>query len=140
MAIADYGPLQSEDDTRSLEITSLKPAGKTLLARFKSIGDRSAAEQIRNVALYVSRDRLPEPATEEFYHADLIGLRAQTKDGAAIGTVVAIHNFGAGDLLELQPAGRAASLMLPFTAATVPVIDIAGGRIVVTPPDEIFEA
>jgi 16S rRNA processing protein RimM len=140
MAIADYGPLQSQDRKRSLEITSLKPGGKTLLARFKNIGDRRAAEQLRNVALYVSRERLPEPAMEEFYHADLIGLRAQTMDGEALGTIVAIHNFGAGDLLELQPADRSASLLLPFTSTSVPVVDIVGGRIVVVPPDEVFEA
>jgi 16S rRNA processing protein RimM len=134
MAIADYGPLQTKDSKQSLEIVSLRPTAKALAARFKGVDDRTAAERLRNVELYVSRARLPAPSAEEFYHADLIGLTALTRDGAEFGTVVAIHDFGAGDLLELRPAGTALTVMLPFNALTVPLVDIGGGRIVIDPP------
>ena len=84
---------------------------------------RRGADELR---LYVPRERLPQPADDEFYHADLVGLAAMTANGAAFGTVKAVHNFGAGDLLEIEPAGGGATVMLPFTEATVPAIDIAG--------------
>jgi 16S rRNA processing protein RimM len=139
MAIADYGPLQSKDGKQLLEIISLRPAGKALAARFKGVEDRATAQRLRNVDLYVSRARLPGPSAEEYYHADLIGLTALTRDGAEFGTVVAIHDFGAGDLLELRRAGRSSTVMLPFTALTVPVVDIASGRIVIDPPQGLVE-
>ena len=139
VAIADYGLLQTKDGKQSLEILSLRPAGKALAARFKGVDDRTAAERLRNVELYVLRDRLPTPSAEEFYHADLIGLSALTRDGAEFGTVVAIHDFGAGDLLELRPAGRSLTVMLPFNALTVPLVDIGGGRIVIDPPQGLVE-
>jgi 16S rRNA processing protein RimM len=134
MAIADFGPLENKDCTQSFEIETVRPAKNVLVARFKGVGDRSAAERLCNIELYVPRERLPAPAADEFYHADLIGLTAVTTAGEPIGTVVAIHNFGAGDVLELQPAGQLATVMLPFTAAAVPVVDVAGGRIVIDPP------
>jgi 16S rRNA processing protein RimM len=139
VAIAHYGPLRSKDGKRSLEIEALRPAPHGLVARFKGIFDRTAAEQLRNLELYVSRDRLPPPAADEFYHADLIGLKAITKNGGDFGTVVAIHNFGAGDVLELCPGGRSSTVMLPFTASTVPVIDIGAGRMIID-PQGLFEA
>jgi 16S rRNA processing protein RimM len=134
MAIADYGPLQSNDGKRSLEIESLRSARNVLVARFKGVSDRAAAEQLRNLDLYVSRDRLPKPGADEFFHADLIGLRVVTKDGGEFGTVVAIHKFGAGDILELRQGGGSSTVMLPFTDVTVPVVDVVGGRIVIDPP------
>ena len=85
------------------------------------------------------RERLPPLAADEFYHADLIGLSAVTVDGADIGTVVAIHDFGAGDILELKPQGGGTTIMVPFTAAFVPSIDLASGRIVVAPPEDAAE-
>jgi 16S rRNA processing protein RimM len=139
MAIADYGPLRSKDSKHSLEIESLRPARNGLVARFKGVCDRNAAEQLRNLELYVSRGRLPQPGTDEFYHADLIGLKAVTRNGGEFGTVVAVHNFGAGDLLELRPDGSSSTIMLPFTAATVPVVDIAAGRMIVDPPQGLLE-
>jgi 16S rRNA processing protein RimM len=136
MAIADYGALESEDGALSLTLETVRPTKDALVARFKGIDDRSAAERLRNVELYVPRDRLPAPTAGEFYHADLIGLAAVTSDGAAFGTVVAVHDFGAGDILELQPRTGGATIMLPFTDAFVPSVDMAGGRIVVKPPEE----
>ena len=134
MAVRDYGPLQSEDGTVSVEIEALRPAKGHLVARLRGVADRNAAERLANLRLFVPRERLPPPAADEFYHADLIGLRAVTADGTEIGTVVAMHDFGAGDILELQPLAGGTTIMLPFTDAFVPSIDIAGGRIIVVPP------
>src|SRR5881628_2877724 len=102
MAIKDYGPLEAEDG-RSFAIESLRPGKKFLVARLAGVNDRTAAEALRNLDLYVPRARLPKPAAEEFYHADLIGLAAVTRDGRPLGTVVAVHDFGAGDLVEVRP-------------------------------------
>jgi 16S rRNA processing protein RimM len=134
MAVAHYGALESEDGKHSFEIEAIRPAKDTLVVRFKGIADRTAAEKLRNLNLFVPRGRLPAPQPDEFYHADLVGLVAVTADGVEVATVVAVQNFGAGDLLELRPAGRRNTVLLPFTAQTVPVVDIAGGRIVVDPP------
>lgn len=135
---AHYGPLETEDRSRSLEIETLRPGKNDFLVRFRGIEDRTAAEALRNVALFVARERLPAPEEGEFYHADLIGLAAVTRDGEALGEVVALHNFGAGDIVELRLA-RGGTLMLAFDAATVPQVDIAGGRIVVVPPADAAE-
>ncbi len=134
MAVRDYGPLQSEDGSVSFEIEALRPAKGHLVARLRGVADRSAAERLANLRLFVPRERLPPPAADEFYHVDLIGLCAVTADGTEIGTVVAMHDFGAGDILELRPPAGGTTIMLPFTDAFVPSIDIAGGRIIVAPP------
>ena len=132
-AIAGYGPLETEDG-RVVQIESLRRAKDHFVAKFAGVADRSAAEQLTNIKLYVSRDRLPPVEDDEtFYHADLIGLSAVTPDGAALGTVTAVHNFGAGDLVEIKPADGGEPLLVPFTDAAVPEIDIAAGRIVVVP-------
>ena len=135
LSVARYGALEAENGQR-IEIEAVRPAKDVLVARLKGITDRNAAERLTSLRLYVARDRLPEPADDEFYHADLIGLAAMTADGASFGSVKAVHNFGAGDILEIEPAGGGATLMLPFTEAVVPVIDIAGKRIIVDPPEE----
>jgi 16S rRNA processing protein RimM len=135
MAVADYGPLTSEDGA-SFEIEALRPAKGHLVARFRGIEDRGAAERLANVRLFVPRARLPPLEADEFYHADLIGLSAVKADGIEIGTVVAVHDFGAGDILELAPQGSGTTILVPFTAAFVPSVDIARGRIVVAPPEE----
>ena len=133
MAVTSYGPLESEDGTRRFEIEMLRPSKDFFVAKLKGVGDRDAAEKLTNVKLYVTRDRLPPvDDSETFYHADLIGLAAVTPDGKPLGTVTAIHNFGAGDVIEIKPEiGEA--LLLPFTGATVPEIDIAARRMVVVP-------
>jgi 16S rRNA processing protein RimM len=134
MAVKDYGMLESEDASARFEIEALRPAKGHLIARLRGIGDRDAAKRLAKLRLYVPRTRLPPPAAEEFYHADLIGLTAVAADGTEVGTVIAVHDFGAGDILELRPAAGGPSLMLPFTDVFVPVVDIAGRRIVVAPP------
>jgi 16S rRNA processing protein RimM len=137
-AVADYGPLESEDGTQRFEIEAMRPAKDHLVARLSGVRDRDAAERLVNTSLYVARDRLPAPEPEEFYHADLIGLRAESRDGAVLATIVGIHDFGAGDLLELRPLAGGGTVLMPFNAQTVPVVDIAGGRIVIDPPQDLF--
>jgi 16S rRNA processing protein RimM len=137
-AVASYGPLETEDGKRRFEIESLRPAKDHLVVRIAGIGDRDAAEALRNTDLFVPRDRLPpieEPDT--FYHADLVGLDVVTVDGAQVGTVHAVHNFGAGDIIEIMPAGGGNPVMLQFTEATVPKVDLAARQIVVVPPAEV---
>jgi len=130
-AVADYGPFATADG-RVVEIEALRPAKDFFVARLKGVADRDAAERLRNVELFVPRERLPAPEDDdEFYHADLIGLAVVDASGAALGSVVALHNFGAGDIIEVRRAERRDTVMLPFTEAAVPQIDVAGGRIVV---------
>ena len=138
MAIKDYGALATEDGTRTFTIETLRPAKDFLVARFAGIADRTAAEQLCNLDLYIDRDRLPPADADEFYHADLIGLAVVSGDGRALGSVVALHNFGASDLIEVRPTVGNTTVMLPFTEAVVPVVDVAGGRIVVDPPAGSF--
>lgn len=133
MAVTSYGPLQSEDGTRRFEIEALRPSKDHFVARLKGVSDRNAAEALTNLKLYVSREKLPPAAEGEFYHADLVGLAAVTPDGASLGTVTAIHNFGAGDVIEIKPESGGETLLVPFTDTTVPEIDIAAGRMVVVP-------
>jgi 16S rRNA processing protein RimM len=139
LAIADYGALQTADGARSFTIEAMRGAGGTLIVRFTGVGDRTSAEKLRNIDLYVSRDCLPPPASDEYYHTDLIGLAAVGKNGRAFGTVIAVHDFGAGDILELRQPDTRDTLLLPFTEATVPEVDIAGGRIVIDPPQGLFK-
>ena len=136
-AVADYGPFETVDG-RVIEIETLRPARDFFVARLKGVADRDAAEALRNLELFVPRARLPATDdADEFYHADLIGLAVVDASGHALGTVVALHNFGAGDIIEVRCAESRETVMLPFTQATVPEIDVAGGRIVVA--TEAFE-
>jgi 16S rRNA processing protein RimM len=130
LAVKDYGPLETEDGAQTLTIETLRPQKDVLVVRFAGITDRNAAERLRNQNLYVARARLPATEADEFYHTDLIGLKVEAADGRALGTVIAVHNFGAGDLIEVKPPDGPA-VMLPFTESAVPLVDVAGGRIVV---------
>ena len=121
-----------QDGTRRFEIEAMRPAKDHFVARIAGIDDRDAAEKLRNLELYVPRARLPKIDEDDtFYHADLVGLDAVTPDGAQIGTVHALHNFGAGDIIEIAPVGGGEPLMLPFNDTTVPKIDLAAkhGRV-----------
>jgi 16S rRNA processing protein RimM len=138
LAIADYGPLETQDGRRSFEIERLRPQGEFLVAHLKGVPDRNAAETLRNVELYVSRDKFRDiDEGDEFYIADLVGLTACDRGGAALGEIVAVHNFGAGDLIELKLNGARETLLLPFSDATVPAVDIAGGKVTVELPAEV---
>jgi 16S rRNA processing protein RimM len=136
LAVKDYGPLESEDGTRRLEIAALRPVKGHFVARLVGVEDRNAAEQLTHQRLFVPRERLPPPEPDEFYHADLIGLVAVTAGGEEVGKVVAVHDFGAGAIVEIAPVGGGASMMLPFTETFVPAVDLSVGRMTVAPPLE----
>jgi 16S rRNA processing protein RimM len=136
MAVAAYGPLTAADG-RSFEIEAIRPAAGTspdmMVVRLKGVRDRTAAEKLTNLELSVAAERLPPPAVDEFYHSDLIGLSAMTIDGKLLGAIVAVPNYGAGDLIEIASA-EGSTILVPFTQSAVPEIDIAGGRVIVVPP------
>ena len=135
--IAAYGPLLLDDGPEEVEILSLTPARGVFIATLKGVEDRTAAEALKGRKLKLPRAQLPEmSADDEFYIADLIGLKVEDAEGHPIGQVTAVHDFGAGDLLEVRPAGGGATFFVPFTKETVPEVDIAGRRLVVIPPQD----
>ena len=136
LAVKHYGPLMTKDGARQFEVTHVREAKDHLVATFKGVSTRDEAERLNGLELYVPRERLPETDDDEYYHADLIGLAAVTTADQPLGKVVAIHNFGAGDIIEIAPS-QGATMMLPFTNAVVPTVDLAGGRVVVDLPEEI---
>ena len=136
LAVKRYGPLTTKDGARQFEVASARQARDHLVATLKGITSRDEAERLNGLELYVAREKLPATEEDEYYHADLIGLAAVTAAGAPLGRVVAIHNFGAGDIIEIAPPDGA-TLLLPFTNAVVPTVDLAGGRVVIELPEEI---
>ena len=134
-AIADYGPLYTEDGSRSFVVKLTRPVAGGLGARVTGIKTKEEADALRGTELYVDRARLPSLPDDEFYHSDLIGLQAVDTGGVMLGSVVAVHNHGAGDILEITGPGRKTALMLPFTLAAVPTVDLAAGRVVVDLPE-----
>lgn len=132
--IAAYGPLEDETGSRHFELKVVRVTARGVIARIAGVADRTEAEKLKGVKLFVRRDRLPEPAGGEFYRADLVGLTAVDGTGQIVGDVVGIENFGAGDLVEIKPATGGTTELIPFTVAFVPIVDIAGGRIVVNQP------
>lgn len=124
LALADYGPLYARDG-RAFQIIDIRPANTVVVVRFKGINDRNAAEALAGTELFVDRSMLPDDGEEdEFYHADLVGLEVRDDTGALIGKVVAVHNFGGGDILDVTLAGRK-GVLIPFTQAAVPEVSIA---------------
>ena len=132
--IAAYGPLTDEAGTKTFDITVVRVARKGVIARIKGVADRNAAEALRGTELYIPRDRLPEPEPDEHYHADLTGLPAYTADGDLVGEIVAVQNFGAGDLLEVRLDGQSRTEFVPFDDHFVPDIDLEAGRVTVLMP------
>jgi 16S rRNA processing protein RimM len=139
LAIATYGPLTDKSGARSVTLFSVRPQGKDMLvAKVAGVSDRTGAEALTGLELYIAREKLPAPEdVDEFYLADLVGLRAQTRAGAELGRVIAVRNFGAGDILEVAPVAGGETLMFPFTKAVVPIISITERRVVIEPPEEI---
>jgi 16S rRNA processing protein RimM len=137
-AIAAYGPLEDERGGRRLALTLTGTVRGMLIARVEGVGDRNAAERLKGTRLYLSRAALPEPKEDEYYHADLIGLAAVLRDGSTFGQVRAVHDYGAGDSLEIErPDGRL--VLVPFTEAAVPEVDMANRRLVIDPPEGLLE-
>ncbi|AMA55128.1 ribosome maturation factor RimM [Bradyrhizobium sp. CCGE-LA001] len=135
-AVRRYGPLLAKDGKRQFELATAREARDHLVATFKGVTTRDEAERLNGIELYVPREKLPATEADEYYHTDLIGLAAVTTDGDALGRVLAIHNFGAGDIIEIAPP-KGTTMLLPFSNAVVPEVDIAGGRVVIALPQEV---
>jgi 16S rRNA processing protein RimM len=133
--IAAYGPLTTKDGSRSFTLRLTRPVAGGLGARLSGVATKEEADALRGTELYADRSRLPKLPDDEFYHADLIGLQVRDTGGAVIGEVIAVQNHGAGDILEIRGIGRSSALLLPFTLATVPTVDIAGGCLVADLPE-----
>jgi 16S rRNA processing protein RimM len=135
MAIASYGALSDETGSKRYRVEALSTVKGAVLARIEGVADRTAAEAVRGLRLYVERSALPATAEREWYEADLIGLPAVGRDGRDWGKVIAFHDFGAGRTMEVSGGVESrSSVMLPFTDEVVPEIDVEGGKIVVDPP------
>ena len=135
-AMVEYGTLGNEAGTRRFDLALQSTAKGQFIARIDGVADREAAEALRGVRLYVDRDLLPEPEEpEDFYYTDLIGLSVETVDGQPFGRVRSVDDFGAGDIVDIDRVGGGTAC-LPFTRLIFPTVDIAGGRLVVDPPDE----
>jgi len=129
MAVAAYGPLSDESGKKEYRVEALSAARGAVLARIEGVADRTAAEALRGLRLFVERQRLPHTGEREWYEADLIGLEAVGTDGRDWGKVIAFHDFGAGSVMEVS-----GGVMLPFTDEAVPEIDVAGGKVLIDPP------
>ena len=136
LAVGDYGPLTTKDGARQFEVATARAAKDHLVATLKGIATREDAERLNGIELYIARDKLPATDDDEYYHADLIGLAAVNAANEPIGRVQAIHNFGAGDIIEIAPP-QGPTLLLPFTNAVVPTVDLANGHVVIELPKEI---
>jgi len=124
LAIGEYGPLQAGDG-RPFVVAHVRPAKEVVIVRFKGVESRNEAEALNGTTLYVGRDRLPDDLEEdEFYHVDLVGLRVETETGEPVGTIAAVLDFGAGEMLEVKARGEK-PVLIPFTRAAVPVVDIS---------------
>ncbi|MDH3233702.1 MAG: ribosome maturation factor RimM [Alphaproteobacteria bacterium] len=136
--IAAYGPVTDEAGSREFTLRIVGKSRGDLVIKVDGINDRNAAEALKGTQFYIARAALPEPEADEFYHADLIGLSALDEDGRTLGAVRAVHDHGAGTLIEIRST-EGAELLVPFTKAAVPSVDIAGGRIIVAPPEDVDE-
>lgn len=130
--VASYGPLYTEDGSRSFKVKLTRPIPGGFGARLSGVATKEEADALKGTRLYADRARLPKLPDDEFYHADLIGLQAVDPGGKVLGKVTAVLNHGAGDILELG-----GGLLVPFTLAAVPTVDLAAGRLIVDLPDEV---
>lgn len=137
--ITKLGVLEDEKGERQFKILSARPEKDFLVVKLEGIADRDAAKRLTHTELFVSRNRLPKPKGGRFYHSDLIGLRAEDKEGNELGVVVSVQNYGAGDLLEIRRTQGEENFLLPFADHFVPLVDTEGARVVIDLPDNFFE-
>ncbi|KMK68761.1 ribosome maturation factor RimM [Puniceibacterium sp. IMCC21224] len=138
-ALADYAPLTTEDGSRNFDVQITRTIAAGFAARLSGVRSKEEADALRGTRLFAPRDRLPSLPDDEYYHADLIGLEVCDTGGVVIGIVRAVLNHGAGDLLEIALPGQSATILLPFTLAAVPTVDLSARRIVADPPEGLFE-
>jgi 16S rRNA processing protein RimM len=136
--LAAYGPLEDAEGERRFALELAGAIKGVLLARLPGVADRNAAERLKGTRLYLPREALPDPGEEEYYHADLLGIAVVRSDGTVFGRVKAVHDFGAGDSLEIERA-EGGIVLVPFTSASVPVVDITAGRLVLEPPEGLLD-
>jgi 16S rRNA processing protein RimM len=137
-AIADYAPLMREDGSGNFDVVLTRSIKNGLAARLSGVTTKEEADALKGVQLYAPRDRLPELEEDEYYYTDLIGLEVRDTGGAVLGTVKSVQNNGADDLLEVHGPGLKATVLMPFTKAVVPTVDMAAGRLIADPPDGLF--
>ena len=137
--IAAYGPLTTEDWGRSFDVTLTRPVASGFAARLTGVMTKEAADGLRGQRLFAPRGALPSLPDDEFYHADLLGLSARDTGGAELGKIAAVLNHGAGDILELRGPALKGSVLVPFTRAIVPTVDLASGRVIIDPPEGLFD-
>ena len=137
--IAAYGPLTTEDGGRSFDVTLTRPVASGFAARLTGVMTKEAADGLRGQRLFAPRGALPSLPDDEFYHADLLGLSARDTGGAELGKIAAVLNHGAGDILELRGPALKGSVLVPFTRAIVPTVDLASGRVIIHPPEGLFD-
>jgi 16S rRNA processing protein RimM len=137
-ALLAYRELVRQDGSPGLTLLSGRAQKGDLVARVRQVATKEEADALRGLQLFIPRDALPEPEEDEYYLTDLIGMAAVTPDGEPLGKVKAVQDFGAGDLLEIDP-GRGATWYLPFTRDCVPEVDIAGGKVTVVRPQEVSD-
>lgn len=133
--ISAYGDLETEDGRKRFTIKIRRVTPKGVVAAIGGVADRNAAEALRGTKLFVDRAKMPEPEAGEYYHSDLIGLAAHSAEGGLLGRVVAIVNYGAGDLVEIRMEGSSKTELIPLIEAYVPAIDVAGGRMTIVLPE-----
>jgi 16S rRNA processing protein RimM len=137
--IAAYGPLTTEDGGRSFDVTLTRPVASGFAARLTGVMTKEAADGLRGQRLFAPRGALPSLPDDEFYHADLLGLSARDTGGAELGKIAAVLNHGAGDILELRGPALKGSVLVPFSRAIVPTVDLASGRVIIDPPEGLFD-
>mgnify|MGYP001085920718 CR=1 FL=1 len=139
-AIADYTPLYTEDGRAFAQVVLTGQLKNGFTARINGVVTKEDADDLRNVSLYAERALMPSLPDDEYYYADLIGLTVVDTGGATLGTVKNVMDHGAGDLLEITVPGQAETILLPFTQAAVPTVDLTAKRIVADPPDGLFSS
>ncbi len=137
--IATYGPLSTEDGSRQFKITLTRPVKTGFGAKLSGVTTKEQADALRGTRLHAPRTALPNLPDDEFYHTDLIGLDVLDTGGVTIGKVSAVHNHGAGDLLEIKGRGLGSGLLVPFTLAAVPTVDLTAGRLILDPPTGLLD-
>jgi len=133
-----YGPVSDETGTRTFALKSIGQSKGVVVATLTGVTDRNAAEALKGLRLFVDREQLPPAEDEEYYHADLLGLAAELVGGAPLGRVTAVYDFGAGDAIEVTQTDGVV-VMVPFTKAAVPTVDLAAGKVVIDPPAGLFD-
>lgn len=136
--IESYSPLTSEDGTRAFHLALIRPVKNGFVARIAEVATKEQADALKGVQLFAGRDQLPSLPDDEYYHTDLIGLQVRDTGGTPLGSVKNVLDHGAGDLLEVQRPGSSETVLLPFTLANVPTVDLETGHLVADPPDGLF--